>query len=120
MKCTRYLTLGFDEAAKRETFFNLCDQHIDHAIQKHPLFAHLLTSTRDEKVYTACAVRAKSDLAEEVEHGYACTDTIIESEINEFLAELARGDITRAREEAADIVAVLYRALSMLESSTKN
>lgn len=118
MKCTRYLTLGFEEAAKRESFFNLCDQHIDHAIQKHPFFAHFLTS-RDEKVYTACAEKTKSDLAEEVEHGYSCTDTILEAEVNEFLAELARGNLTRAREEAADVVAVLYRSLSMLESSTQ-
>ena len=120
MKISRHLTLGFEEASKREKFFDLCDLHIDHAIEKHPTFAHLLTSTKDEKFYTACAERVKSNLAEEVEHGYSCIDTILDAEINEFLAELARGDLTRAREEAADVVAVLYRALSMLESKIKN
>ena len=120
MKISRHLTLGFEEASKREKFFDLCDGHIDHAIDKHPLFAHLLTSTKDEKFYTSGMERAKSDLAEEVEYGYSCTDTILDAEIYEFLAELARGDLTRAREEAADVVAVLYRALSMLENQIKN
>lgn len=120
MKISRHITLGFEEASKREKFFDLCDQHIDHAIEKHPNFARLLTSTKNEKVYIACAEKTKSDLAEEVEHGYSCTDTILDAEIYEFLAELARGDLTRAREEAADVVAVLYRALSMLESQIKN
>lgn len=120
MKISRHITLGFEEASKREKFFDLCDQHIDHAIEKHQLFAHLLTSTRSEKVYTSCAEKTKSDLAEEVEHGYSCTDTILDAEIYEFLSELARGDLIRAREEAADVVAVLYRALSMLENQIKN
>lgn len=120
MKISRHITLGFEEASKREKFFDLCDGHIDHAIEKHPTFAYLLTSTKDEKVYTACAEKTKSDLAEEVEQGYSCTDTILDAEIYEFLSELARGDLTRAREEAADVVAVLYRALSMLENQIKN
>ena len=120
MKISRHLTLGFEEASKREKFFDLCDQHIDHAIEKHPTFARLLTSMKDEKFYTACAERVKRNLAEEVEHGYSCTDTILGAEFYEFIAELARGDLTRASEEAADVVAVLYRALSMLENQIKN
>lgn len=120
MKISRHITLGFEEASKREKFFDLCDGHIDHAIEKHPTFAHLLTGTKDERFYTACTERAKSDLSDEVEHGYSCTDTILYAELYEFLSELARGDLTRAREEAADVVAVLYRALSMLESQIKN
>lgn len=120
MKISRHITLGFEEASKREKFFDICDGHIDHAIEKHPTFARLLTGTKDERFYTSCAEKTKSDLAEEVEHGYSCTDTILDAEIYEFLSELARGDLTRAREEAADVVAVLYRALSMLESQIKN
>ena len=76
---------------------------LDKARAKHPGFCLNLGGNEDEKV---CRY-----LAENWKKG----DTIravLMSEANEFLCELARGDLDRAISEAGDLIAVIYRALN--------
>lgn len=41
-----------------------------------------------------------------------CLRNVLLSEVQEFLAEVAKGDFDRALEEAGDVMAVMYRALN--------
>lgn len=107
MKIEYYLSLGFEEAAKRNNFFDLISKHIDHAREKHPLFAKKI-NWRKPECFSFYAKYHKQNIAD---HGYTIEDVFL-SECYEFLEALESGDLDRAREEAADVVAVIYRALS--------
>lgn len=84
-------------------FWRLCEEHLKHARAKHPEFAKTV-STADPKTLDLIARISKT-----VES--PCVEDVLFSEIYEFLAELQRGNKARAREEAADIVAVVLRAI---------
>lgn len=115
MKIETYLKLGFEEAAKREIFFNLCSEHIDHARKKHPLFAKEV-NWRKPECFSFYAKYHKENIKD---HGYTIEDVFL-SECFEFLEALVNGDLNRAREEAADVFAVMYRALSHDKENTTN
>lgn len=84
------------------SFWPLCEEHLKHAREKHPEFTvHGLPSTPERYEQEAEAYKQGGTIAH-----------ILLSEAFEFLAEIKRGDPSRACEEAADIVAVLLRALS--------
>ena len=84
-------------------FWRLCEEHLRHARAKHPKFAKEVSMFGKETL-DLVAHRYKN-------LGSPFVEDILLSEVYEFLAELKRGDMARAREEAADIVAVVRRAL---------
>lgn len=87
---------------RHEQFYALCDEHIRHAREKHPEFAKTV-SIYGEYALSKMARNYKSV-------GNISIEAVLFSEVYEFLAELQRGDKARAREEGADIVAVVLRA----------
>ena len=89
-------------------FFKTCEKHVIHARQKHPLFAKKVLTRSTELANEYLAGKHKKDIAL---NGFALEDVLL-SEVHEFLVEAHRGNIDRAKEEAADIVAVLYRAIA--------
>ena len=111
MNIEQYTSLGFDEAKRREEFFNNCSRHIDHAREKHPFFANGVLedseqgNVLDEVVTLEMARYYKRKIAKS-----PVLENVLLSEIYEFLAELHKGNMERALEEACDVVAVLYRA----------
>lgn len=95
-------------------FHALIDEHIVHAKEKHPLFAHMLTHDA-AWIYDAHAKREKRIIQTDVRMNACAATTVVSAELYEFFAELASGNLDRAKEEAADLVATIYRALEMLE-----
>lgn len=75
---------------------------LDKARAKHPDFCLNLA----DEDWKTCRY-----LAENWKKGNSIR-AVLMSEANEFLCELARGDLDRAVSEAGDIIAVLYRALN--------
>lgn len=109
------LLLGFDVASQRAKFFNACNDHITHAQKKHPVFATCLsesTVSNLEKRYNEYAVMYRGQLRAALNRGIAPVETILLEEVYEFLEAVAAGDSIAIREEAADIVAVLYRVVN--------
>lgn len=108
------LLLGFDTASKRVRFFNICNDHITHAEKKHPMFANCITEStvaNIEKRYHEYVEMYQGQLRAALNRGTAPLETILLEEVYEFLEALASGDSVNVQEEAADIVAVLYRAV---------
>ena len=91
---------------RHEQFYALCDEHLRHAREKHPFFADCVSGFLNDAWFKCHALSHKNELDED-----PSVENVLLSEVYEFLAELERGDKARAREEAADIVAVLLRAL---------
>lgn len=85
-----------------EQFYALCEEHLRHAREKHPKFAKKVSMFGEDTLDLA-AHRYKN-------LGSYFVEDILLSEVYEFLAEIKRGNMARAREEAADIVAVVLRA----------
>ena len=90
-------TLGY------EALLGKASESLKKALEKHPDFVPLPTPDLAE----GFAVDARW-FAE----AYPCLRNVLLSEVQEFLAEVARGDFDRALEEAGDVMAVLYRALN--------
>lgn len=86
-------------------FWGLCEKHLRHARTKHPFFADCTSSYLNAEWFECHALSHKNELADD-----PSVENVLLSEVYEFLAELCRGDMARAREEAADIVAVVLRA----------
>lgn len=84
-------------------FWGLCEEHLKHALEKHPEFAKKV-SMFDEETLDLAAHRYKN-------LGSCYVEDILLSEVYEFLAEIKRGNMERAQEEAADVVAVLKRVV---------
>lgn len=119
------MLLGFDVASKRAQFFSLCSDHITNAQKKHPVFATCLSESTVndlEKRYNEYAVMYQGQLRAALNRGTAPIETILLEEVYEFLEAVAAGDSIAIREEAADIVAVLYRAVNgeMKNESKRN
>lgn len=91
----------------REQFYELCEEHLRHAREKHPGFVEQVSPWgAEDDWYDELALKRKQLSIEKpsVEH-------VLMSEVYEFLAEAKRGNMERAREEGADIVAVVLRAV---------
>lgn len=97
-----------------EEFHALIDAHIVHAKEKYPLFAHVLTYNTPE-YYDKLANGEKLEIQRDAKAGNCAASTVLVAEVYEFFSELAAGNLDRAKEEGADVVAVIYRALEMLE-----
>lgn len=80
---------------------------LDKAREKHPVFLDVWPKAKDAEDYASYARFWK-----DFKNGADRLQAILYSEVNEFIAEVARGDFDRALEEAGDIMAVLYRALN--------
>ena len=110
MNINDYYALGFEEASKREAFFNKCSDHLTHAREKHPFFAKRVLEDSeqgyvlDEVVMLEMAQYYKRKIAKS-----PVLENVLLSEIYEFLSEAHNGDMDRTVEEACDIVAVLMR-----------
>lgn len=103
----------------KEEFHTLIDEHITHAKEKHPLFAHRLVDATME-YYDALANSAKLSVVVTARDGHCPATTVVLAEVYEFFNELAAGNLDRAKEEGADIVATIYRALEMLEEQKES
>ncbi|MGN0886098.1 MAG: hypothetical protein ACI4RT_03780 [Candidatus Spyradenecus sp.] len=114
----RYVKFGLAEAVNMEAFWHLCEAHISLSMAWSPTFANKLTHYPAD-VYALNGFRRKETAKQEVLDGKCAVDHLLHAEVYKFLAELARGDLDRAWQEAADVVAVLWRALEMLEAKTK-
>ncbi len=79
------------------------------ARRKHPVLLDVWPKSEDAEHYETCAKYLKEEIAhKEVDQ----LRTVLYSEVNEFIAEVARGDVERALDEAGDVLAVLYRTLN--------
>lgn len=96
-----------------EGFNSVVDRHIAHAIEKHSLFAHELCDRQDS--YAQSAEVTQTAVKAQLAAGCVYADTLLFEEVYEFLAEVQKGDITRAKEEAGDVTAVLYRMIKKME-----
>ncbi|MBR5590945.1 MAG: hypothetical protein IKW38_00225 [Kiritimatiellae bacterium] len=93
------------EVGQQQAFFELCNEHIDHARSKHPKFAFGVSAETMETLRTLAELYRK-----ECARPWADVQMVILGEIYEFLEALKSGNRQRALEEGADIVAVVYRA----------
>lgn len=87
-------------------FWDTCEEHLKHAREKHPFFADRVSAS--EKAHAFFAIKAAIE-KERIKYEPSLENVLI-GEVYEFLSEMARGDLDRAREEGADIVAVILRA----------
>lgn len=95
------------------SFWPLCEEHLKHAREKHPEFAKCVTDLPAPPPELGTRAMRKTLISRELKiTGRETVEHVLREEIGEFLIELLRGDPSRACEEAADIVAVLLRALS--------
>ena len=76
---------------------------------KHPVLLDVWPKAEDAFIYALGAKIWKRMIAKKTSFQL---QAVLYSEVEEFLAEVARGDFERALEEAGDVVAVLYRALN--------
>lgn len=82
---------------------------LDKARAKHPVFLDVWPEAEDAEDYASYARIWKEAIANK-DRGQL--RDILYSEVNEFLVEVARGDLDRAVSEAGDLIAVVYRALN--------
>ena len=85
------------------------DNSLAKARAKHPVFLDAWPKAEDAEAYLDTAEIHKLDIGKKES---TQLHSILFSEVFEFLAEVARGDLDRAIEEAGDVMAVLYRALN--------
>lgn len=97
-------------------FYSAIDAHIEHAENKHPHFADVIDNNSVRSCnYLDEAMRYKREISR---YTKVAIHDILLSEVYEFLAELEEKDLSRAKEEACDIAAVLYRAIDWLEDGS--
>lgn len=85
------------------------DTSVAKARKKHPVLLDVWPEPNDAEHYKTDAKIWKQVIARQE---FDQLRSVIYSEVNEFLAEVARGDFDRAIREAGDIMAVLYRTLN--------
>ena len=90
-------------------FWRLCEEHLKHAREEHPGFAKVVSQLhRDQhRGYLEHFRETQTFDLEDAPSVY----NILREEVEEFILEMLRCDKARAREEGADIVAVVRRAL---------
>lgn len=106
-----------------QEFFDLCQKHILHAKAKHPLFAHQAVScpvVTERNYFLDKAIHFKRLLQSKARLGKASIELVLLSEMNEFMHEVFNGNIDRAKEEAADVVAVLFRAIEWMNENKED
>lgn len=79
------------------------------ARRKHPVFLDAWPKAEDAETYLDTAEIHKLGIGKEDSHQLC---SVLLSEVFEFLAEVARGDLDRAIDEAGDVLAVIYRVLN--------
>lgn len=99
------------ERRMRELFFAKCNKHINHAQEKHPVFAYKINSRFNAVKYKVLADDHRQFRDEEHERKESSIEVILLGEVYEFMEAFSRGDLEAAKEEAADVVAVLFRAI---------
>ena len=82
---------------------------VDKAREKHPVFLDVWPKPVEAEVYKTDAKFWKKEIARKE---FDQLRSVLFSKVNEFLAEVARGDLDRAIDEAGDIMAVIYRTLN--------
>ena len=92
-----------------EVLMGEVEESLYKARHKHPGFVEVLPESRDAEDYESVARQCKAEGALKRPDQLRA---VILSEVNEFLAEVARGNLGDATLEAADIIAVLVRALN--------
>lgn len=112
------LKKAFDEAFPDQGFnpalFSvIVHEHIKHAEAQHPKFADRFTGEFQRFAEDAEEMR-KIILFQESE-GSVSVSAILLEEVYEFLAEVAAGNLEKAKAEAGDVAAVLYRTIKMME-----
>lgn len=92
-----------------DDFFAQCEAHLEHAKNSHPMFVETIDNNAIRRAnYGNFAKIAEFDCEHSIKT--SLHDVLIE-EVYEFLYEVSKGHLHRAKEEAADIVAVLFRAI---------
>ena len=92
-----------------ERLMEAANNSLRKAREKHPVFLYAWPEAEDAEVYEASAKMWKKVI---VHKEFDQLRSVIYSEVNEFLVEVARGDFNAALSEAGDVVAILYRALN--------
>lgn len=95
---------------KINEFFSICKKHLTHARQKHPFFAERVLNNPER----CDLLNEMSEMAQYYKRQITENPTlenVLLSEIYEFLAEAHNGNKAHALYEAADVVAVILRAL---------
>lgn len=99
------------EQRMREQFFENCDKHITHAQKKHPVFAYRINSFLTPKIYKDMADQHRQTRDDDKAKKETAIENVLLGEVFEFMEAFSRGDLEAAKEEAADVVAVLFRAI---------
>lgn len=98
------------------------ERHYEHAKEKHPRFLNALhhpKSVVPMSAYTnGLRVRRKL-LNAAIEEKRLCPWHLLDCELSEMYAELAKGDKKRAVEECYDAIAVLLRIIDVIEERQK-
>lgn len=96
-----------------EAFAKLINEHIRHAEEKHPKFADRLVGNVSS--YRDDAERMRVLISYMEQDGRVMASALLWEEMYEFLAEVQAGNIEKAKAEAGDVAAVLYRTIKMME-----
>lgn len=99
------------ECRMRELFFAKCNKHINRAQEKYPVFAYKINSFLTTKIYKDMADAHRKTRNDDAAKKEAAIENILLGEVFEFMEAFSRGDLEAAKEEAADVVAVLFRAI---------
>lgn len=89
--------------------------HYAHAQEKHPHFADKVCEMPAD--FFEFMAKFKKEEAERA--GEIKAYDVLMAEIDELFAELMRGDMTRAREEAFDAIAVVLRIIDVIDGRAK-
>lgn len=108
MRIANYLSLGFEFCAQLELFARDLANHIVHARTKHRFFAQGVSLESVETLGHMADIYRQS-----IRRPGAKPDvqSVLQGELYEFLEALKKGDRAAAREEALDVMAVMWRAL---------
>lgn len=102
-----------------DNFFELCSYRLEEAKEKHPLFAHRLAD-KTANDYNEKAKKLRKKIKGSVNKPVPVFATdVIQCEVEEFFEELANGNLLRAADEAADVVATILRSLEFLDKHNK-
>lgn len=112
------LKMAFDEAFPDEgispaLFAELINNHIKHAEEQHPKFADRFSG--EFQRFAADAEEMREIILFQESEGNVSVSAILFEEVYEFLAEVAAGNLEKAKAEAGDVAAVLYRTIKMME-----
>lgn len=100
-------------AMTMEAFAEQINEHIRHAEEKHPKFADELVGNVSSYREDAERMRVLNSYMEQ--DGRVMASALLWEEMYEFLVEVQAGNIEKAKAEAGDVAAVLYRTIKMME-----